>query len=258
MGELLFVGLGLGDEKDLSQRALEELRTCGTLFAEQYTSRWGEGALGRLGAALGREVEELSREDVEGEQRVLEALTRSPRVALLIVGEPFAATTHVALRLSAEAHGHTWKVLHNASILTAAASLVGLSHYRFGRTVSLPRPRPGFRPTSPYDALLANWKAELHTLVLLDLDPSEGLYLTGGEAVRLLGELEEERKGGVIPPERELAVVARAGTSEARVTVGPRKELEGQDFGPPLHCLIVPSPTLHFVEEEALRAWKKR
>lgn len=258
MGELLFVGLGLCDEKDLSQRAMEDLAGCGAIFAEQYTSRWGEGALSRLGSKLGREVQELSREEVEGERRVLDALAQGGSVALLVVGEPFAATTHLALRLSAEAHGHTWRVLHNASILTAAASLVGLSHYRFGRTVSLPRPRPGFRPTSPYDALLANWKAELHTLVLLDLDPAEGHYLTAGEALRLLGELETERRGGVLPPEREVAVIARAGAPDAKVVVGPRGELEARDFGPPLHCLILPSPSLHFVEEEAWRSWRKR
>lgn len=257
MGELLFVGLGLGDENDLSTRALLALRACDPVFAEEYTSRWGEGALERLGYRIGRTVRPLSREDVEGERTVLEALLGSDHVALLVVGEPFAATTHVSLRLSVEKAGHTWSVLHNASILTAAASLAGLSHYKFGRTISLPRPQPGFRPVSPYQGLRANVAAGLHTLILLDLDPSTGTYLTAAEALRFMGEMEEERKEEALLKDQTVVVVARAGTSSAQVFVGPRSEMEARDFGPPLHCLIVPSPSLHFIEDEALRSWRR-
>lgn len=253
MSELLFVGLGLFDEKDLTVRALEELARCEILFAEEYTSRWGEGALRRLSDRLGRPVELLDREHAEEGGKVLTALEGHARVALLVVGEPFAATTHVSLRLSVEEKGHAWRVLHNASILTAAASLAGLSHYRFGRTVSLPRPVPGFRPTSPYDLLLANWRAELHTLVLLDLDPKAGVFLLAGEALQLLAEMEREKKGELFLPDRRVVVVARAGSPTASVHVGRMADLRGKDFGPPLHCLIVPGPSLHFVEEEALR-----
>lgn len=257
MGELLFVGLGLHDERDLSRRGWEELRACQALFAEQYTSRWGDGALERLSRELGRPIRELPREEVEDERTLLSALEAHARVALLVVGEPFAATTHVALRLSVEKKGHRWRVLHNASILTAAASLSGLSHYRFGRVVSLPRPSPGFRPTSPYEALLANRRAGLHSLVLLDLDPKQGLYLTASEALKLLASIEEERNEGVLPADRRVVVVARAGAPDAEVWVGSSSELAKKDFGPPLHCLILPAPTLHFVEEEALEAWQR-
>ncbi|MDE1821323.1 MAG: diphthine synthase [Euryarchaeota archaeon] len=253
MGELVFVGLGLHDERDLTLRALEELRSCDEVLAEQYTSRWGEGAMGRLSATLGQKIVQLSREEVEGEARILSALEAHARVALLVVGEPFAATTHVALRLAVERHGHRWSLVHNASILTAAASLAGLSHYRFGRTVSLPRPTADYRPTSPYEAILANRRAGAHSLVLLDLNPTAGSYLRADEALKVLGAIEDERKEGVLPPEREVVVVARAGGPDATVTVGPRRVLERKDFGPPLHCLIVPAPSLHFVEEEALR-----
>ena len=249
------VGLGLHDELDVSLRAVEELRGCAPLFVEQYTSRWAPGALDRLRALVGHAPEELDREAVEGERRVLEALARSSKVAFLVVGEPFAATTHIALRLAAERAGHGWRVLHNASILTAAASLVGLSHYTFGRTVSLPRPRPGFRPTSPYEGLLANWRGGLQTLVILDLDTATGTYITGQDALRALGEIEAERQGGAIPPERRVVIVERAGAPDARVTVGRRERLEQLRLGPPLHCVIVPGPKLHFVEEEALAAW---
>ncbi len=38
MGELVFVGLGLYDENDISLRGLEEIREADAVFAEFYTS----------------------------------------------------------------------------------------------------------------------------------------------------------------------------------------------------------------------------
>ena len=38
MGELVFVGLGLFDEKDISLRGLKELKSADFIFAELYTS----------------------------------------------------------------------------------------------------------------------------------------------------------------------------------------------------------------------------
>lgn len=258
MGDLWFVGLGLHDEQDLSLRAWDQLGQCDPIFVEQYTSRWAPGAVQRLAQRLGRAPKEITREELEEETVVLSALAQGRTVALLVVGEPFAATTHISLRLAAEEKGHRWHVLHNASILTAAASLSGLSHYKFGRTVSVPRPSGGSRPTSPYEGLKANRDAGLHTLVLLDLDPSAGTYLTANEALRELGEVERERGQGVLPPDRQVVVVARAGSPEARVWVGAREAMEKEDFGPPLHCLIVPGPSLHFIEEDALKSWRAR
>jgi diphthine synthase len=257
VGEILFVGVGLHDERDLSLRAVDELKSVDAVFAEQYTSRLSPGSLKRLEELIGKTVIELSREELEGEKPILEALSRNERVALLVAGEPFAATTHIALRLSVENNGHKWRILHNSSILTAAASLVGLSHYKFGRTVSLPHPKTiGYRPSSPYDALMANWKGGLHSLVLLDLDPVHNRYLTAELALRHLGTLETEFKGGVAGPDSLFCVVSRAGSPDAAAWFGTRLELEELDFGPPLHSIIVPGPSLHFLEKEALEKWR--
>ncbi|MCL4324079.1 MAG: diphthine synthase [Candidatus Thermoplasmatota archaeon] len=259
MGEILFVGVGLYDEKGLSLRALEELRGASTVFIEQYTAVLAPGTVQRLSELIGHPILELPRSAVEEERPILEALERKGKVALLIPGEPFAATTHLSLRITVEQKGHTWRVLHGASILTAAASLAGLFHYKFGRVVSLPYPSSegSYRPISPYRHIQANWQAGLHTLILLDLDPSLERFLTAEVALRHLGQLEEELHGGVAPPEREYCVVARAGAPDARVWVGPRIELETREFGPPLHCLLLPAPPLHFMEEEALGLWKR-
>jgi diphthine synthase len=257
VSELWFIGLGLGDERDLSVRAREVLALCEAVFAETYTSALAPGSLERLSGELARPIRTLSRIELEGERPVLEALATAPRVALLVAGDPFAATTHVALRLAVERAGHVWKYLPNASILTAAASFLGLMHYRFGRVVSVPFPEPGFEPRSPLDTIGANRALRLHTLVLLDLRPSEDRFLTAGEALRLLAARDSEGPDGVLPPNLPVAVVARVGTDRAEGWFGTRAELQEFDFGPPLHAIVIPSSDLHFEEAEALRRFQR-
>ena len=254
MGELWFVGLGLGDERDLSVRALELLKTADVLFAEAYTSTVRPGSLDRLKALLGHPVTLLSRTEVESERPVLDALARHPRVVLLVAGDPFAATTHVALRLAAERAGHSWHYLPNASILTAAASFLGLQHYRFGRPVSLPFPSPGFEPTSPVEQIGRNRAAGLHTLVLLDLRPDEGRHLEATEALGIL--LERDPKHTAVAPDRPLCVVARMGTESPGGWYGEAQVLRTLDFGPPPHAIVVLAPELHFEEQAALESFR--
>ncbi|MCI4357898.1 MAG: diphthine synthase [Thermoplasmata archaeon] len=256
MGELWFIGAGLSDERDLSRRALDALRSCSAVFAESYTSVLSPGSFDRLAAEIGRPIVVLTRTELESETQILAALDSSPRVALLVPGDPFAATTHVSLRESAEKAGHAWRYLPNASIATAAAGFLGLMSYRFGRITSLPFPEPGFAPTSPLEAIRSNRSVGLHSLVLLDLRPAEQKFLTAGEGLRLLGEREEP---GTLPAGGgPVAVVARIGSESARAWYGPRRELEGLEFGPPLHAIVIPAPDLHFEERSALERFRTR
>ncbi|HTT26549.1 MAG TPA: diphthine synthase [Thermoplasmata archaeon] len=254
MGELWFIGAGLGDDRDLTVRGLEALRRCDRIFAEEYTAVLAKGSLDRLAQAVGHPIERLERDAVESGAAVLQALAGSSRVALLVTGDPFVATTHIALRVEVEAAGHPWRYVPNASVATAAAGLLGLQSYRFGRTVSLPFPAPGFAPTSPLDGIRGNRAQRLHTLVLLDLRPSEGAFLTANEALRLLGERDPE--GTVLGPDAPVAAVARLGTESARAVYGRRAEVERFDLGPPLHAVVVPAEPLHFEEEAAVRRWR--
>ena len=256
MSELLFVGAGLFDELDLSRRAVEALAGCGAIFAEEYTAVLAPGWLERLSATVGHPIEPLDRARVEDGSTVLEALDRHPRVGFVVPGDPFAATTHVALRIAAEDRGHRWSYLPGASILTAASGLLGLQPYRFGRVVSLPFPSPGFEPTSPLVMIGANRSAGLHSLLLLDLRPAEGRFLTGPEAVGILRE--RDPTGRWLPSEVELAIVARAGSPTASAIYGPAAELVHLDLGAPLHCLVVPAPELHFEEARAIERWRLR
>jgi len=252
------VGLGVGDERDLGTRALEALGRADRVLAESYTSLWPPGTRERLSALLGKEVQSVSRAELESERVVLEPLQQGLTVALVVGGEPLAATTHLSLRLAVERAGHAWRLYHHSSILTAAASLVGLSHYKFGRTVSLPLFSERIRPDSSYDGILSNDRSGLHTLVLLDLDAEADRYLTAREAVGLLAQMEEARHGGVLTPGRRVAVVARVGREDPWVRVGAWERVASWDPGSPPHSLVLPARELHFLEEEALELWQRR
>lgn len=254
MAVLWFVGLGLDDERGLSRRAMEVLRGA-EVFAEEYTAIAAPGSIDRLGRELGRPVVTLTRAELEAEGPVLAALGRVPHVALVSVGDPFAATTHVALRLAAERAGHAWRYLPNASILTAAAGFLGLSHYRFGRPVSMPLPDPRFAPTSPLERIAGNRERGLHTLLLLDLRPEEGRFLFAGEALGLLRERDPE--GRVLGDDEEVAVAARIGRDDAAGFVGRFVDLRTREFGPPLHCIVVLATPLHFEETAALARFRR-
>ena len=257
-GELRFVGVGLLDERDLSRRALEALGGCDVIFAEEYTSVLAPGSLDRLSAELHRPIQRIDRGALEAQTPILAELARGRTVGFLVAGDPFAATTHVALRIAAEGAGHRWVYLPNASILTAASGFLGLQPYRFGRTVSLPFPEPGFAPTSPIEHAGRNRADGLHTLMLLDLRPGEGRFLTADRALAILSE--RDPTGAHLPLDADVAVVARIGSPSADAWVGPRPALASAEFGPPLHALVIPAKQLHFEEEAALARfrWPRR
>jgi diphthine synthase len=253
MAELWFVGLGLGDERGLSRAALEVLTGAGRVFAEEYTAVAPEGTLDRLAGEIGHPIERLDRSQLESETPILEALGAADRVALLVVGDPFAATTHVALRLAAERAGHAWHYLPGPSVLTAAAGFLGLQQYRFGRTVSVPLPEPGFEPRSPLEQIAGNRERGLHTLVLLDLRPVEGRFLTADASIRILRE--RDPLFVLVPRDARGAVAARVGRPDAAGFYGSLEALAARPFGAPPHALVVLAPTLHFEEEAALRRY---
>ena len=93
-------------------------------------------------------------------------------VSLLVVGDPFGATTHTDILLRARALGIPTRVVHNASIMNAVGAC-GLQLYNFGQTVSLVFFTDTWRPDSFYDRVRENADLGMHTLVLLDIKVKE-------------------------------------------------------------------------------------
>lgn len=249
---LTFVGLGLWDEKDVSLRGLEAIRSADVVFAEWYTAHLGGATPEKLLAFYGRDVQFLSRDPIEKGDAILEA-AKEKDVVLLAVGDSMTATTHVDLRVRAEQMGIRTRVVHGASIATAVAGLLGLMSYKFGRATTIVFPDGSYFPTSPYDVLRDNRERGLHTLTLLDLRAAEGRYMTAPEGAALLLRMERERGEGVFTEESEVFAIARAGSPEPGVWRGTLAQMARADLGAPLHTLVVPGK-MHFVEEEATRA----
>lgn len=254
---LVFIGLGLHDEKDLTLRGLEEAKSCDLLFMEEYTSFLSGVEKDRIEGLLGKRVKLLDRMDVEehGEEVIL-ASAKNKKVGFLVPGDPLISTTHVALRLRAKELGIESRVVHNASIQSAAPSMAGLQNYKFGRSASIPFPEERFITQGPYDVLRENQKLGLHTLLFLDIKIAEGrrLCMTANQGIKYLLELEEKRREGVFTPETLCVVLGDVGSEREVLRAGHAQELLDEDFGAPPHSLIVPG-RLHFMEEEYLQAF---
>lgn len=247
---MIFVGLGLGGVEDLSARALRVLKECDQVFGEFYTSKLIDSTPDDLEKAIGKKIVRLCRREVEEEEIVVEAAKKA-KVAFVTAGDTMAATTHVDLRIRAIEEGVPTTLLYGMSIFTACASALGLQPYKFGRTVTIPFPEPGFTPLSPYDNICENWSRGLHTLVLLDIKEEEGRYMTANQAVEWLLAAEKAQKKGMVTDKQIICAAARVGSRTEKVVAGYPDKMLKEDMGPPLHAVVVPGK-LHFVEAYAL------
>ena len=249
-GQLIFVGLGLYDENDISLKGLHEIRNCDKVYAEFYTSKLVGTNKNKIEKTIGKNIEILSREETEKADIILkQALIE--KVVFLVCGDPMMATTHIDLRLRAIEKGITTKIIHSSSIVTAVPGLLGLQNYKFGRTTTLAFPEKNYFPTSPYQIIRDNKKMGLHTLVLLDIQVEKDRYMTANEGIELLLKMEKQLGEKVIAEDSIVCVVARAGSSNPIIISNNADALRNKDFGPPLHVLVIPGK-FHFMELESL------
>lgn len=252
LGEVVFVGLGLFDEKDISFRGFEEIKGADVVFAEFYTSLMPGLSVRKLEELIGRKVNVVSRQVLEEESgRLLLEEAKKRKVAFLVPGDPLMATTHVDLRIRAEKQGIKTRVIHGASITSAAIGLSGLQNYKFGKSVTVPFPQGNVISETPYKTILENQIMSLHTLCLLDMKAEEKCYMTIKDGLQLLLAVEEEKKKHVVTLNTLVVGIARAGSTTPVAKAGYIGTVMDYDFGSPPHTLIFPS-RLHFIEAEAL------
>jgi len=280
---LYLIGLGLGDEKDITLKGLEAIQRCALVFLEHYTAvlaadtdpNAGEGACTegagkrRLEALYGKPVVVADREMVESQAEMIIGRAKEENVAFLVVGDPFAATTHHDLLLRAAEEGVRVETIHNASIMNAVAQ-TGLQLYQFGQTVSLCFFRDNWRPDSFYPKVLVNTQANFHTLCLLDIKVKEqsfenlakGVkvyepprYMSIRTAIEQLLEVEEKRQEKAYTRDTKAFGVARLGQASQQIVSGTLAELLDVDFGAPLHSLVLAAPELHELELAMFEYW---
>jgi len=251
---LYMVGLGLGDEDDITVKGLKIVQQCDTVVLENYTSVLGINKE-RLEEIYGKPIILADRNAVESAAED-DILSNDKDVAFLVVGDPLCATTHTDLWLRARQRGIQVEIVHNCSIMGAAASC-GLSLYEFGATISIPFFTEEWKPTSFIPKLEYNLKGGLHTLCLLDIKVKEPnfeammkgrtefmppRFMTVGQAAQQLLEsqsiLEKEEKETSYGDALCIGL-ARMGQPTQKIVAGTLQELVDTDFGPPLHTLIV-------------------
>ncbi|MBT3464532.1 diphthine synthase [archaeon] len=249
---LYLIGLGLNDEKDITIKGLEAIKNCDYIYLESYTSLLLNTSIEKLEKLYGKKIIIADRELVEKKSdEILDNATQN-NVAFLVVGDVFSATTHTDLFLRAKEKNIDIKIIHNTSILTAVGD-VGLELYKYGKTTSMPYFEKGFEPETPYDVIKQNKSNGLHTLVLLDIKPDR--KMTVYEAISQLLQIQEKRTEKIFTSDLMIVGCARLGSDNFTIKYGKVQELQNNDFGKPLHCLIVPGK-LHFMEEDMLGLWK--
>ncbi len=248
---LYFIGLGLGNEKDITVNGLEAVKKCDLIYLENYTSVLN-CSKGDLEKFYGKKIILSNRQMVENDDNEIIKNAKAKNVAFLVIGDVFGATTHIDLWMRAKKDGIKCFVIHNSSILTAIG-ITGLQLYKFGKVTSIPLENDNVE--APYDVLKGNLSLRLHTLFLLDLKPDDGKFMTVNDAIRYLLKVELKRNEKVFTEKNPCIGCASIGSESQLIKFGAAKELLKFDFGKHVHCLIVPGK-LHFMEEEALGMYR--
>ena len=242
--------IGLGVSGDLTLRGKELAKKSDEAYAEVHTGILQEGWQKRMEKTIGKKITLVEREVLESDFIVKRAKEKD--VALLVAGDPLAATTHYTHLQDARKAGIEVKVVHNSSIFTAAPGKAGLQHYKFGKTATLAYWRKNYEPVSALEIAEQNRKNGLHTLLLLDLDKDMG-PMGAKTAFSQIGKMEEKLGRKIIS---KLAVLSRVGWDDEKISYGAVDELKKRNLGKPPFCFIIPGK-LHFAEEENLEAFRR-
>ena len=278
---LLLIGIGPGDVALVTSEAFEAAKMADYRRYEAYTALWPEDQLASLEKSVGT-ITRVMRPEVENPEKLF-ALARDNLVALLVVGDPLQATTHVDLQLQAEEAGIYCRTIHGISITGLVTGAIGLSNYKFGRQTTLTYPYSGWVATSPLEVIALNYALGQHTLALLDLDPSgagtgQQKPMTPSDAVESIKAMINKVNENIddFPLEspqdsikvQSLKMISSASLSEIKVVLCSDMGTKQQSIiytsladltnlpGGAMNCLVFPASTSD-VEEKALLRWLK-
>ncbi|KAK5647627.1 hypothetical protein RI129_002519 [Pyrocoelia pectoralis] len=262
------IGLGLGDCKDITVKGLEIIKKCDRIYLEHYTSILTCG-ISELENFYQKKLIIADRDLVEQSADTILEGADIEDVALLVVGDPYGATTHTDLILRAKDKNIQFQIIHNASILNAVGCC-GLQLYSFGETVSIPFWTENWKPDSFFNKILCNYQRNLHTLCLLDIKVKEPTlesltrkkkeympprFMSVAEASQQIVEIINKTICDITS--NSLCIgLARVGSETQEIAACAISHMTEVDLGPPLHSLIIPSSVLHPLEEEYINQFK--
>ncbi|MEM0075051.1 MAG: diphthine synthase [Conexivisphaerales archaeon] len=246
---LALIGLGVQGSAGIPLGGLEYIKESEIIYADTYTSPWPDELLDELKARFNKEIHVASRALIEDGRKILSEATHK-KVALLVMGDPLLATTHIAIKGRAKEMGIDTKVFYSSSIINVIFGETGLHIYKLGRVITAAR-GSGYLPDSIYTEVKENLIMKKHTLVLLEHDPELPNQLSPNDVLNEFSRLETNFKLGVFSPERLLIIASRIGWSDQSICVGTMKDLMFKNFGKPPHSLLIPAE-FHYTEIDAL------
>ena len=277
---LRLIGMGPGSVGSMTTEAISAAKSADFRRYEAYTALWPDEELSDLEQLVGP-IERVMRPEIENPEEIL-GLAKNHVVAVLIVGDPLQATTHVDLQLQASEHGIECEIIHGISITNLVTGAIGLSNYKFGRQTTLTYPYSGWIATSPLEVIAVNRGMGLHTLALLDLDPTgagtgeqrpmqpkdtvESLNAMANKLVESVEDMPVEspferlKVESVVKTCSEISslnvvLCSDMGTEDQSIVTTTVDALVNEQGGR-LNCLVFPAITSD-VEEKALLRWIK-
>jgi len=240
---LNIIGIGLGDEKDITLKGLDLVKKSDIVYLENYTSKLNCD-ISKLENLYGKKLILANRDLVENKTEIIDNSIKK-EVSFLIIGDVFGATTHIDIVQRAREKKIKVNIVHNTSILNAIGE-TGLSLYNFGKKTSIPFANKNV--VSPIKVYEENLKLGLHTLFLLDLKPDEDKFMSVNEAIEYILRNKVD--------ENKMAVACCAiGSDKQIIKYGKLKDLKSKKFDAYPQCLIIPGK-MHFMEEEFLEFYK--
>jgi len=233
-----FVSAGFNPPSSLTMEEIDFLDASDKIIVDTFTSPF------YLKNYKNRDLIFADREKLENYEWIFQL---EGRVAIVISGDSFSATTHFNIYSEAVKRGLEVKAFHNATIVPLAATRLGLQLYKIGPVVSLPRFSEKFRPISPYEKIKRNKEMKLHTIILLDISPP----MTLNEALEELLWMEREMKERLFTSTTKIGIISCLGMPEETIKFSTIEKLASESgFKPPL-TIVLPGD-LHFQEEENL------
>jgi len=178
------IGIGLSINQ-ITKEALDIISKANEIYIDNYTNILANGRVEELEKITNKKIISLERKDLETNQIFLK-----DNSVLLVIGNPFSATTHFTLIKDAKNKRIETKIIPGISIFNYKG-YTGLYEYKFGKTISIVYPDGNYKPTSFYDTLIKNLSIGAHTLCLLDIKTQENRFMTIGEACTLLDEIDK-------------------------------------------------------------------
>ncbi|ADM26901.1 Diphthine synthase [Ignisphaera aggregans DSM 17230] len=254
---LRFIGLGLSID-NIPIGNLKKLFECQKIFIDSYTSIWFPNIdlLVDILVKSGKSVVVARRDDLEGSaiRRILSE-SRDYDICIATPGDPFIATTHSAILSEALRMGIAVEISPSSSIVNVGISMSCLQIYRFGKIVTVVRPKNGIVYEYPFDVLKLNRELNLHTLMLLEIDVENNYYMNPREAIEILLEIQRMRGEEILGKDDKIIVLEALMSSSGRIYIESvesilRRSPDEYRFYP--YTIIIPARVLHPIERECL------